>query len=59
MAKYQKALDKTESTNRKFRTKSHRMETYEQTKQRLSYFHMKGFVEANGNPTLRLEIQIP
>ena len=59
MAKYLNVLEETEnvtSTNRGFRTKNHRVATYEQTKTALFYIHQKRIVESDGfhNPILEV-----
>ena len=59
MAKYRKVLHETEnisSTNRGFRTKNHRVATYEQTKKGLSYSHPTRLVESDGIHTLPLKV---
>ena len=58
-AKYWIVLDDTEnvnSTNRGLCTKNHCVPTYEQTKKRLSYFHPKRIVEADGMHSLALQV---
>ena len=59
MSKYRKVLQEAAnvtSTNRGFRTIQHGVSTYEQTKKRLFYFHLKGIVEEDGIHTKPLHL---
>ena len=59
MAKYRKVLDETEnvtSINRGFHTKNNCVAPFEQTKKRILLFYPKRIDEADGIPTLPLQI---
>ena len=59
LEKYRKVVDERvniTSTNRDFRTIDHTVETYEQTKRELLYFHSNGVIEEDGIQTTPLNL---
>ena len=59
MSKYRKVLEESvnvTSTSRGFRTIQHSVATYEQTKERLSYFYPKRIVEEDWTHTKSLRL---